>query len=451
MRDREKAFEILNTALSVSKSDLTEAILEYDRLSLARFSEQRIQDHIDREEKTLTVRCIKNKKIGVVATGDTSIEGISEAVKNCEAMQAYLPADENFVTLPGSNDKELKEDNIIEGTRQFGPMERADAIRPIFTSAKKKILEASGAFRQEQKMLAVANSLGVKRFYTGNHAQLSMTMAAAQKHSGWSLSYNPDAVQIDSMDQVRKTADKAMESRSPKELPDGQYTVILEPAAVGQLLILLSFMGFGCKTLYQRRSFMSGQIGERIAGNSFTVYDDASDDSFASPQFDYEGVPKKKVSLIENGVARGVVYNSYYANLMNSESTGHALAPTNNYGPYPKNLVVAPGNSNLDSMISSTKKGVLITHFWYLNFLNPMKTMVTGTTRDGTFYIEDGKVKHPVKNMRTNQSILEAFSNVALISKERIVYPQYSVLMKVPAMKINNFNLTAEQEDDDKC
>jgi predicted Zn-dependent protease len=276
-------------------------------------------------------------------------------------------------------------------------------------------------------------------------------MAGMRNSSGWGMAYSPDAVQIDSADLALKAAQKAMDSRNPKDLPDGQYTVILEPAAVGQLLILLSFMGFGCKTLYQRRSFMAGHIGEKIAGDNFTVYDNAADDSFASPPFDYEGVPKKRVPLIENGIARGVVYNSYYANLMDTQSTGHALAPTNNYGPYPKNLVVEPGDSSIDEMINSTWNGVLITHFWYLNFLNPMRTMVTGTTRDGTFYIKNGKIAHPIKNMRTNQSILEAFSNIELLSKTRIVYPQYSVLMKIPAMKINNFNLIAEEEDNSKC
>ena len=451
MRNKGEAYEILKTALSVSKSDMTETVLEYDRLSLARFSEQRIQDHIDREEKTLYVRCVKGKKIGIVATGDVSLDGIARAVKDCEAMQKYLIADEKFDSFPQPSAEKLKEDYISKGTLHFGPMERAEAIKQVFAVARKGSLEASGAFRQEQKMLAVANTLGVNRFYTGNHAQLSITLAGVRKHSGWSMAYNPDAVQIDATHQALTASQKAMLSRNPKTLPDGQYTVILEPAAVGQLLILLSFMGFGCKTLYQRRSFMAGHIGEKIAGDNFSVIEDPFDKSFTSPPFDYEGVPKRRVPLIENGIARGVVYNSYYANLMQTASTGHALAPTNNYGPYPKNLVVAGGESSLDEMIASTSKGILITHFWYLNFLNPMRTMVTGTTRDGTFFIEDGKIAHPVKNMRTNQSILEAFSNIKLISKDRIVYPQYSILMRVPSMKINNFNLAAEQEDDDKC
>jgi len=196
---------------------------------------------------------------------------------------------------------------------------------------------------------------------------------------------------------------------------------------------------------------MAGKIGQKIAGDNFSVYEDPFETFFNTQPFDYEGVAKQKVTLIENGIARGVVSNSYYANLLGEKSTGHALPPNNTYGPYPKNMVVSPGDSSIDDMIKATQKGILITHFWYLNFLNPMKTMVTGTTRDGTFMIDNGQISSPIKNMRTNQSILDAFSGITAISKDSIVYPQYSVLMKVPAMMIDNFNLAAEEEDESKC
>jgi len=280
---------------------------------------------------------------------------------------------------------------------------------------------------------------------------LSMTLSGNDKSSGWASEYNPSAAKIDVDGLAKRAAMKAVTSRNPAALPDGQYTVILEPAAVGQLLLLLAFMGFGVKTFYQKRSFMAGKIGQKIAGDNFSVYEDPFDSSFNTQPFDYEGVAKQKVTLIENGIARGVVSNSYYANLLGEKSTGHALPPNNTYGPYPKNMVVSPGDSSIDDMIKATQKGILITHFWYLNFLNPMKTMVTGTTRDGTFMIDNGQISSPIKNMRTNQSILDAFSGITAISKDSIVYPQYSVLMKVPAMMIDNFNLAAEEEDESKC
>nr|MBN2278832.1 TldD/PmbA family protein [candidate division Zixibacteria bacterium] len=451
MIDKSKSQEILKKALALSTGDMTEAVLESERLSLTRFAESKISDNIDTEETTLYIRAVKNKKIGVAAGGDLSDDGIRRTIQNCETILSFMEPDEQFVSFPKPESDILKEDYLVPGTARCGPVERSMAIEKISRICHKAGLKISGAYRIEENRLAVANSLGMERYFAGNHAELSLTASGEHNNSGWAQAFAADASQIN-IDRLAKNAlQKAATSRDPISLPDGQYAVILEPAAVGQLLLLLAFMGFGCKTLYQRRSFMAGKIDEKITGDNFTVYEDNRDPDFNFRPFDYEGVARKKVPLIENGLARGVVYNSYYAALMNTSSTGHALSPTNTFGPYPKTMVVAPGKSSIEEMIKSTDKGILITHFWYLNFLNPMKTMVTGTTLDGTFLIENGSIKSPVKNMRTNQSILEAFSNIEAITADRIIYPQFSVLMKVPGMKINDFNLAAEEEENNKC
>lgn len=451
MLDMGKTLQIVKKAISFSKSDMCEAVLEHQRLSLTRFAESRISDNIDTTETILYIRSFKDKKIGVTATGDLAEPGIRRAVEDSEKIMSYMAPDENFVSLPAPGEQTPEGMYMVPGTEHFGPKERAEIVEKIGMVGMKGNLKASGAFRIEYNALAVANSLGLERFFMGNNSQLSLTMSGDRGNSGWAMEFNKDASNIDFHSLSKKATEKAVQSINPVSIEGGQYTVILEPAAVGQLLLLLSFMGFGCKTFYQNRSFMAGKLGEKIAGENFSVMEDADDPDFNYCPFDYEGVIRKSVPLIDKGIATGVVYNSYYANLMNAASTGHALPPTNNYGPYPKTLSVAPGDSRIEEMIKSTAKGVLITHFWYLNFLNPMRTMVTGTTLDGTFLIEDGLISHPIKNMRTNQSILEAFSNIEMISFDRVIYPQYSVLMKVPAMKINNFNLAAEEEDDDKC
>jgi len=233
-----------------------------------------------------------------------------------------------------------------------------------------------------------------------------------------------------------------MSSKTPETLPAGQYTVILEEAAVASLLLFLAFLGFGGKTLVQGRSFMSQKIGERITGGNITIVEDPFNPAIKDIPFDYEGVPKKRVVLIENGVARGGVYNRYYAKKAGVESTGHALPPNNPYGPYPKAMVMSPGEATLEEMIASTERGILITHFWYMNFLNPMRTMVTASTRDGTLMIENGKIKAPLEDMRIAQSILEAFANCEMMTKERKLCPQFGAMMYVPAMKIKNFNFS---------
>jgi len=451
MLDKKAAFDILGSALAAIENDMAEAVLESERLSLTRFAESGISDNIDTEEKTLYLRIARDNKIGVIATGDISPEGIRQAVENCQAMLGFMMPDDNFESFAAPDEAVLEENFLVAGTTSFGPRKRAEAIDLASKIAGKGGFETSGAFRIESSSLAVANTLGIRRFFHGNHASFSLTVSGEKDNSGWAMEFNRDAAAIDINRLARTATMKAARSREPIALPDGQYTVILEPAAVGQLLLLLSFLGFGCKTLHQRRSFMAGQIGEKIAGDNFTVSADPHDPDFNFRPFDYEGVPRRSVELITDGIARGVVYNTYYANLMKTSSTGHALPPTNNFGPYPKTLSVAPGKRSLERIIETTEKGILITHFWYLNYLNPMRTMVTGTTQDGTFLIENGNITSAVKNMRTNQSILEAFSGIEAVSADRIIYPQFGVLMKVPGMKIGNFNLITEEDDDSKC
>jgi len=448
---KDKALEIVNKVLAYSKADMTEAVLENSRLSLSRFAESRITDNIDTEESTLYIRQVKDKRLGIITTGDLSDEGIRHAVISGESALRFMEADEKFESLPGPYDVQLKEDHLVEGTANFGPQNRAEAISLIKRISSKGGAEASGAFRMEEDTLAVANSLGVERYHSRNYGYLTLTVSGRENNSGWAMEFNRDVSKIDVNAIAKRALDKAMRSRDPISLPDGKYTVILEPAAVGQLLLMLSFMGFGCKSYYQHMSFMAGKLGEKIAGENFTVYDDPTDPDFNFRPFDYEGIPGQKTELITEGVAKGMVCNSYYSNLLEREPTGHALPANNAYGAYPKTLVIPAGDNSIEAMIKNTERGVYITHFWYVNFLNPMRTMITGTTVDGTFLIENGSVTRPVRTMRTNQSLLEAFSNIETISKDRIVYPQFSVLLKVPGMKIENFNLAAEEEEDSKC
>jgi predicted Zn-dependent protease len=211
------------------------------------------------------------------------------------------------------------------------------------------------------------------------------------------------------------------------------------------LVLLFSFMGFGCKTFISQRSFMSGNIGRQIVGQNVTFIEDPYHPDIQGMPFDYEGVPRQVVDLIVSGVARNVVWNSYYASIAGEKSTGHAHPAYKSFTPYPKYLTMSGGASSREDMISSTERGIYITHFWYVNYLNPMRTMVTGTTIDGTFLIEDGRITKPVVNMRMAQSIMESLANIQLLSSDRQLYKQFSVLMLLPAVKIDKFNLLHEE------
>ncbi len=439
MIEKEKVFEILNTGLKFSKADQTELIYQWENFSLSRFAENVIHQNMSRLDHTIMARAVLGKKIGVAVTNLTDDVSIRKLVQTAAEIAGFQKDDPNFYSLPHSSPAPLVK-GFYKKTSEYSPLDRAKGIEKVVVDCKAQKLTGTGVFQTEGDVTAVVNSLGTRQFFEETKTQFSLTASLSDTVSGWAQAYGQDVSKINLADLTQMAISKALSSQNPVELPPGEYTVILEEAAVASLLLFLAFLGFGAKTFTAGRSFMAGNIGEKITGENITIIEDPYDPVMNAMPFDYEGVIKKRVPLIENGVAKGVVYNSYYANKAGIESTGHALLPNNTFGPYPKNMVMAGRNSSKEEMIASTEKGILITHFWYINYMNPMKTMVTGTTRDGTFLIEKGKIKSPVKNMRIGQSILEAFSNAEMISRDRKLCPQFGVVMYVPAMKINEFD-----------
>jgi predicted Zn-dependent protease len=436
--EKEKVFEILKKGLAYSEADQTELVFMEEDFALTRFAENVIHQNMARADHTLMARVVFGRKVGVVVTNSIKDEDIKKAIKDAEEIANNQQEDPDFVSLPVSS-LALEVKSYFSKTSEYSPSERAKGVENAVRRCKSQSTSGTGAFQTETDVTCVVNSLGTRQYFQETKAQFSLTASSGDTASGWAQGYDQDVKKIDIENIAQTAVFKAILSSNLIELPPGKYTVILEEAAVASLLLFLGFLGFGAKTFTQGRSFMAGKIGEKITGDNITIVEDPNHPVMNGMPFDYEGVVKKKVPLIENGIAKGVVYNSYYANKAGVESTGHALPPNNTFGPYPKNMVMSPGNSNLEEMIASTEKGILITHFWYINYMNPMKTMVTGTTRDGTFLIEDGKIKSAVKNMRIGQSILEAFSNVEMMSKDRKLCPQYGVVMYVPAMKIRDF------------
>ena len=436
--EKEKVFEILEKGLTHSESDQAELVFMGEDFSLTRFAENTIAQNMARADHTLMARAVLGKRLGVAVTNGIQDEDVRRVVKDAEKIAQYQQTDPDFVSLTTSSPAPEVE-GFFPKTSEYSPSQRAKGVEAAVRRCRSQDLAATGAFQTETDFTCVVNSLGTRQYSQETKAHFSLTASAGDTASGWAQGYDHDVNNIDIENIAQRAVFKAILSSNPIELPPGKYTVILEEAAVASLLLFLGFLGFGAKTFIQGRSFMARNIGEKITGDNITVVEDPFHPAMNAMPFDYEGVVKKKVPLIENGVAKGVVYNSYYANQAGVESTGHALPPNNTFGPYPKNMVMSPGNSNLDQMISSTEKGILITHFWYINYLNPMITQVTGTTRDGTFLIENGKIKSAVKNMRIGQSILEAFANVELMSEDRKLCPQFGVVMYVPSMKINDF------------
>lgn len=435
-RTRSEIDHILEEALGLSPGDATELVFLGTRDVTTRFAESRIHQHMSASDERLVIRLHREGRIAVTATNDLSTSGLRQALATAADIAGFLEPVEpalGIVQSPAASAAVAYD----ESTDTADAALRAGMVERIVAAANAEKVEAAGLLRLTTNTTAVANSAGTRQFHAETVAELSISASDdAVLGQGWSTGISHRLADLDAEALARIAVGKAVRSRNPVAIPPGEYTVILEPAAVGQLLLFLGFLAFSGKSFAQGRGVLSGRIGETVTGTNITIHDDPFLPEFAGIPFDYEGVPKQPVVLIENGVARGVVHDRASAVMAGTESTGHALPPDNARGPYPKNLTLLPGDSTLDGMIAATPRGLLITHFWYVNYLNPMKAQVSATTRDGTFLIENGSITQPVQNVRVTPAILEALARVEAIGKERILYPQYSAVMSVPAVKM---------------
>jgi PmbA protein len=437
-----RILDIFERSLKKSKADQTELVCEKEEFYLTRFAESRIHQNIGRADHTLWCRAIIGKKIGIAKTNVLSQESVDGLVKTAVEICSQQVEDLRFTSLV-SSPKAQQTAGFFKSTTEYSPLDRAEAVKTIVDIAGRDGLATSGMFQTSQTELMIANSLGTCQQGQVTEAKISVTLSDNADRSGFAQAFSRDVKNIDFENVANRGVQKASRPGELVELQPGTYTVILEPEAVADFLLFLGFLGFGGRGVFSRRSFMADKIGSAIMGENVTIAEDPFNPVMQYMSFDYEGVPRKKVVIVEKGIAKGVVYDSYYAHLNDVRSTGNALQPDNSYGPYPKAMVMEPGDKSLDEMITSTEHGILITHFWYLNFINPMLTTVTGTTRDGTFLIENGKITAPVTDMRISQSMLETFNNVEVLSGQRRLVPKFGVLMYVPAMKVNNFNFAS--------
>jgi len=437
---------LLEHALSRSPGQQTELVYLGLREATTRFAENAIRQNMLSADARVIVRLVKEGRVAVSSTNDLSPAGLDRAMSDAAQIAAFLQPDETFPGLmqsPAARDVAA----FYLSTDTCSPVQRADAVAGIAAQARAGGLETSGMLQTVTERVAVVNSAGTRQFFVGTRTELSVSAADDPTlGQGWATAANRDVQAIDPETVGRIAIDKAVRSRNPVPLPAGEYTVILEPAAVGQLLLFLGFLAFSGKSFAQGRGVLSGRLGETVTGASITINENPFLPEYPGLPFDYEGIPKQKVILIEKGIAKGVVHDSRSAKMAGTTSTGHALPADNARGPYPKNLTLLPGKATMEEMIASTPRGLLITHFWYLNYLNPMKAQVSGSTRDGTFLIENGAITGPVGNLRATPTILESFARAEQIGSERVLYPQYSAIMYVPAMKIAAFPFVEDTE-----
>ncbi len=428
----------LSYIIDKAKGVDTECFLISNRRILTRFANSYIHQNVSVDDMELSIRVVLDRKNGKISVNQLSKDTLDSALERVIEMAKITPSDPNYPGLPTPAPIERKGQDYQ--LRDIKPEVLAQKVKEFIDATSN--LNASGALEVSDTTVAIANSNGIAledRLFT---VSLEAVVQDSDS-SSYVYSMERDLEDIDFVSLAKIAGNRARMGRNPVELSPGYYTVILEPQAAGTLISFLGLMGFGAKQFAEGRSFLIGKLGERITSKMISIWDYPSHPRAISLPFDFEGLPRKDVILIDKGIAKNLVYDFKYAKKMGKESTGNGLPQPNTDGPIPFNLTLLPGESTLEEMIASTKRGILVTRFHYTNIVDPIKTIITGMTRDGTFLIEDGEITTPVKNMRFTQSILEALNSTELIGKElfrvgeHFIYPTLA-----PALKINNFQFT---------
>ena len=324
------------------------------------------------------------------------------------------------------------------------PERRAAGVRQVVAGADAAGVLAFGSFSTSTDGLAVANSRGVRAEQVTTQARLVTICMGPDGEAGYGEAMAVDVTAIDPWAVGREAAGRAVRSRAPVVLPPGVYPVVLEPYAVVDLLDWIGGLGFSALAVEEGRSFY--EPGRKIASELVSTWDDATDPSGTPAAFDFEGVGKQRVPLIERGACAGLVYDTATAGRAGRRSTGHGLPAPNTYGPIPTNQFMAPGDTSPEELLAGMRRGLLVTRFNYTNPVHPKRAIVTGMTRDGTFLVEHGEIVGPVRNLRFTQSYLDALAAVEVVGRERLLLAGELGSCVVPGLRIAAWDFTGATE-----
>lgn len=434
MLERGEIESIAHKIIDLCEADEVQVYIYGSESYLTRYAENHIHQNTGVSNLSISVNAIIGKRMGEASTNRLDDESLEKVAQNAAELARISPEDPNLLPLLGPQQYEEVEAFYDE---EITPMDRAEGVKRVIEMCKKRGLTAAGIFSNSREFLAIVNSKGLFAFHRSTSVTFSLSVMAEEDGAGWCERSSRTIRDIDPEEIGEIAIRKAEMSRSPREIPPGRYTVILEPAAASSLVSFLSF-SFNAMAVDEGRSPLKGKIGRKVFGENINLASDVYHPLHKGTPFDPEGVPTRRVQLIKDGVAANLVYDRLTAQKHGVEPTGHGLGLRNTQGAYPRALVMDGGESSVEEMIKSTDRGILVTRFHYENMVDPMSLIVTGMTRDGTFWIEDGEIKFPIKNFRFNVSLFDVLSNVEAMSE-----PVYSRGLVVPAMKVGEFNFSS--------
>ncbi len=443
MMDENAAREICNQVLKRCGAVPAQVLFLVEDNALTRFANNSIHQNVAEIDASLILRVKQGKRTGTATSNRLDGAALDALAEHALANAAASPEDPDDPGLaePAPYTPVNAWD---ENTAVLSPQQRAQAVGLVCRQAADKNLNAFGAFSSGRSAVAAANSQGLYAYHAGTHADFQ-TVIMAEDASGYAHASDWQVAAIPIEALGKEAAQKAELGRQPRKIGPGEFTVILDPYAVEDVLASMDFYGMGAQAVLDGRSWMNERKGQQAMSPMVNIWDDGLDPGGVPMPFDFEGVPKKRVDIVKSGVVGEPVYDRYTAGKAGAASTGHALPPgMREMGPIATNLFLGTGDASLEGMIRATQDGLYITRFWYTRLVHPRDCVLTGMTRDGVFKIENGELAYPLKNLRFTQSYIQALADVQAVGSEtRCLSSEFGgVAIRVPALKIGRFNFT---------
>jgi predicted Zn-dependent protease len=406
------ARELAERALAAARAGEGGALatVTSERSLMLRYARNRPTQSTAVDDLTVEIAVVRGGRVGKASTNATDDDSLARCAHEAEAAAQAMARSAGEDGYPGFPAPQPVPhcDTFDAATAELDAARGGAALAEAFKVAERHGIEAHGTWTVGDVETAVASSTGVAVSERSTDAFMKVVCIAPSGRSGYATAAGRSIDAIDPVALAERSAAKAVASGEPAALQPGEYPVVLEPAAVGELLAMLAWQTFNGLAYVEERSAFSGRLGQKLASPAINLSDSPRFPRTFQRGFDAEGVPKLPLPLIQDGVAMNVVHDTVTGKLAGTQSTGHATAPGGSvYGPIATNLVLVGGGAqDAAELCRPIGRGIYVTRLWYVNAVRPKETLLTGVTRDGTFLIEDGEVTRPVVDMRFTDSAL---------------------------------------------
>ncbi|RYZ27592.1 MAG: TldD/PmbA family protein [Chitinophagaceae bacterium] len=434
---RDEAQALLKKVLSFSKADEIEANLNGSEGGNIRYARNAVSTSGGVNQNNLVIQSSFGKKAGTVTVNEFDDASIEKAVRRSEELARLAPENPEFVKNLGPQQYAASK-TFVDTTAAITPKYRADAVQQSLQIAKYNNLTAAGFLENSAGFAAMMNSSGLFAYNTTTNVNFNVTLRTSDgKGSGYASKGYNDVGKLDVASSTRIAAQKAAGSAAAKAIEPGKYTVILEPSA--GIVLLENILGsMDARSADEGRSFLSKpggktRLGEKMVDERVTIYSDPQNPELPTSTWAGDGRPQERIAWIEKGVIKNLPYSRYWAQQKGVKAV-----------PFPDAAIMEGGTASLEDLIKGTEKGILVTRLWYIRPVDPQTLLYTGLTRDGTFYIENGQIKFPIKNFRFNESPIVMLNNLEELGRpERTVSGESGTHALIPPMKIRDFTFTS--------